>query len=294
MIALIHPNNFIPSDISEINFTEEIIKDQIETYIEFVPLSQNSLSDTIIEQLKPERGFLIHTEKCYQDENYSYQLCHMNANDKEKNNRIGKILNDEIADIRGNIILMKFEYSLDKYEIVKITLDDIINILQQTLLRTGIVITPNDDVDEFHFKLNPFEWMSETEIKNLTYFEIEIFEMVIYIYIQKKPENNKLNNIASALLHENNIPINGNVYLVLTNINGCFYPFHKETFMKLVALMSCKDFNRKLNEEETNYKNSFIVINNRFKEYKKNHSEKYIRFEITNPKTLNEIANETS
>jgi len=292
MIALIHPNLFSPPTTANINFLFETIREQIEAYIEILPLKENSLSDTIFECLKPETSYIIHTEKCYSDEDNTYQLCHVMS--KGEKNGIGISLNEEHAEINGNIILMKFGYLLDKYEIENITINEIVNVLQHTLIHSGLIIRANNNIDKFSFKLNPFEWMSENEIKNLAYFEIEILEMVLYIYIQKNPENDKLNEMASALLHENDIPIIGDIYLLLTDINGYFISFDKTFFDKLLVLMSGEHFDRNLTEKENKIKNSFIVVKNRYAEYIKTHSNKFIPFKSENKKTLNEISKENS
>jgi len=283
MIAIIYPNNYVLDETS-------IIKERIESFVKIISI-KNSLSDAIIDNLNPSSGYIVHTEKCYADENYTYQICHAMESNKEVN-EIGIALNEEHIEIKGNVILMKFESMLDGYEICNITIDDVIEILRYTIFHNGIVITPNDDIDEFRFKMNPFEWMTEREVKNLKYFEIEILEMIIYIYIQLEPENNKLNNITSALLHENEVPIFGNVYLVLTNLSGYFIPFKKEIFKKLLVLMSGDNFNKKLIGRENEYKNSFVVIQKRYKEYIKTHSSSYIPFIMKNTTSLNEIAKE--
>jgi len=209
-------------------------------------------------------------------------------------NGIGISLNEEHAEIKGNIVVLKFDYSLDKYKIGNITLNDIVDILQNILVHSGLIIRANGNIDKFRFKLSPFEWMLEKEIKNLSYFEVEILEMVLYIYIEKNPENNKFNDIASALLHENDVPITGDVYLLLTDINGYFLPFSKKFFRKLLVLMSGEHFNKNLTDEESKCKNSFIIIKNRYNEYIKTHLTEFTPFKSENKKTLNEISRENS
>lgn len=267
-IAIIKSNKITYSsvDMTHSRFTRERLEDDIEDFIEIVPISNlDNVMEKIIDVLKLTPDMTAHTTTCKEDNNYIYQMCHLIDETKsgQQNNICIRFANS-LFRVVGDVVLMKSKILFDgKTELCNITLDDIIDLYRDSLVKTCVKIMPDDSVDDVLYIFNPIDWMNPEKLNNIRYHEIGLSDKILMFFIELVPDNNIINKKASILYGKR---IYGNVVMAMRHKQEDirhteyeYYSIDKLTVNKLVSVMSVNNDMLTIQKPET--KTNQIVIN---------------------------------
>ncbi len=314
-VCIIKPNTIDYSSFDNYlgRFTFDKIENDIEDYIKLTNISnETSMIELIVNTLEITPEINVFTTNIYEDEQYVFQMIHLiqyenhklfeNINNiviEKKKNNIANILCNNLYKVFGNVIITKSKINSDNsISPENITLNDIINVFRKKKVNTGILIKPNNNLEEIEYVGNPLSWMDANKTTNFRYYEIEIMGKIFMFFIEIMPENNILNNFATHLYGGAN-PIFGNVFLVMRNkpedmriTENIYLDLFKNTIIKLEKIIKNVNFDK--SEEPVGYdhinkkySNFYNLINEKYKNIlKKDINEIIIDY---NNKSLNEI-----
>jgi hypothetical protein len=213
-IMIIRENKlfYSQSDRNFARLTHDNIENDIEDYIEIKSIEQSTLMDEITTILNTPDA-VAHTMRCYEDNEYIYELCYHSYIDNTKKSTINNIashLTKFTDKVVGNAIILKSKINYNKTcELVDISLNDIVDIYKKIFVHTGVIVMPNGTIDEYNYIFNPIDLIKPDQMNNIRFYELKIFNRVIQLFIEVNPSDNTLNEYASILYNKS--LINGKV-----------------------------------------------------------------------------------
>jgi hypothetical protein len=297
-IIIINPNNFCISDFipSKINYNE-ILTFLIEHTTIINVSSPNDMMGTIINTLNLSQDIHGNTTTIFESSNYIVQMCHLlddqlNTFNKPIN-EIANIYHKGITQpekkdiIKGHVVCMKTNIINDKFEVDSLNIEDLATILYRNCVKRGIVLNQNS-IDEFEYVAEPIEFMTLDEKLNTKFFEFNISEYIVKVFIEIKPSFDTLNESLSALFGKHNVY--GRGFVTLQTIDGKFIDLNIDIFEKILYILS--DRQNINNNEINNTDNFYRLIDKRYKLFKKNNPSKKYFFENSgqnNRPSLNQL-----
>lgn len=259
--VIIEPNQINYSDLEKnhTRFKKEILEEDIEDFINIYE-AKNSYEgmQSIIEKCGFNHEELLHTTIVYESHKYVYYMIH-NVNDKnDKTTNINKIaiyLSKNRFKIYGSVGIIKEEIKPNGDTVISsMNINEILDIYYSNLVFKGIKIDEKGVIDEFKYILNPIDWMKPEESLNYKFFEYEIFDKIIMIFIELRPKNDIFNEKASILLSKK---VNGTVYVALRTkiddikqIEHVYENLDKSIAEKLIYVLSVNQDDIKESEHE--------------------------------------------
>jgi len=268
-VAIIAPNKLTYSNVemTHSRFEKFRIEDDIEDFVEFVELdNMEEVLGQIINTLNLSPETVAHTTVCKEDSKYIYQMCHIidEAKNKQQNNIAIRLANSKYR-IVDSVVLLKDEIMADGTTMpCNITINDVIELYQECLIKSCIRINVDDTIDDVKYIFNPIDWMNKELVPNIRFHEIQFADKVMMFFIELNPIKNVLNNQASILYGRE---IYGDVVIAMRHkpedIRHTAYEYYNidsNIVRKLVAIFSVpKD---KLKTEEPKKISTKQVVNN--------------------------------
>jgi len=245
--------------------TQESLEEDIEDYVTSININETDNNYELIMKILDTIGatseMTIYTTNVYEEENYIYQMCHLNAfvesddtcdinkNIKAlKKNGIANILCDNTQNVYGKSIILKYKINSD-YSVILNDLDftDFLKVFTNKKINKGVYISVDGELKEIEYIGNPLSWMFPFEkTKNYRYYEKEIIGKIFMFFIEIKPSVDKVNKFASSMY---NTPIKGNVYITVRNkiddisiTEPVYYNISSDLINKLKKLMEDTNF----------------------------------------------------
>jgi hypothetical protein len=245
--------------------TQETLEEDIEDYVTSININETDnnyeLIMKILDTLDATSEMTIYTTNVYEEENYIYQMCHLNAfvesdetRDINKNikalkkNGIANILCDNTQNVYGKSIILKYKINSD-YSVTLNDLDftDFLKVFTNKKINKGVYISVDGELKEIEYIGNPLSWMFPFEkTKNYRYYEKEIIGKIFMFFIEIKLSVDKVNKFASSMY---NTPIKGNVYITVRNkidditiTEPVYYNISSNLIIKLKKLMEDTNF----------------------------------------------------
>jgi hypothetical protein len=286
-IIIINPNNFSVSDYisSKINYDDII--DFLKDHTTIVNVSTtNDMIGTIVNTLDLTQEIPGNTTTIFESTNYIIQMCHL-LDDTENifNKPINEIANvyhkgltqPEKKDIiKGSVVCMKSKINQnDLFEVDSLTINELATLLYRNCVKRGIVLNKNS-IDEFEYVSEPIEFMTLDEKLNTKFFEFNVSEYIIKVFIEIKPSFDSINEPLSALFGRHNVY--GRGFITQQNVDGRFVDLNIDTFKKLLYVLS--DRQKKDTDEKTKDTNNFYrLIDKKYNKFKKENPFKKYLFE---------------
>ena len=245
--------------------TQELLEEDIEDYVTSININETDNNYELIMKILDTIGatseMTIYTTNVYEEENYIYQMCHLNAfvesddiRDINKNikalkkNGIANILCDNTQNVYGKSIVLKYKINSD-YSVTLNDLDftDFLKVFINKKINKGVYISIDGELKEIEYIGNPLSWMFPFEkTRNYRYYEKEIIGKIFMFFIEIKPSVDKVNKFASSMY---NTPIKGNVYITVRNkidditiTEPVYYNISSDLIIKLKKLMEDTNF----------------------------------------------------
>ena len=282
-IILIKPNEF-KFDKNIDSLEDDYLYNKIKDFVEFHELSLDSMMEFIIDKINLTTEIMGSTSMCFENNEYVYQLCHLNRKDVDNNeqlddyNGLGSTLvmgNSE--EVCGNCVLICSKvgnnnlcttYSLDKSRLLYI--------LKKKLIHTGIEVETDGSINKFTYFDNPLENVDGDEIENKRYIELPFLNFNLILILEKLPKDDTINKKATKLF--GNSIVNGKVILVSKSSEDEFLDIDEELFEKMLKASEGDIKKRELSEEEKKdgeqnednlpiVMNRYCILENRLKNY---------------------------
>jgi len=276
---IIEPNQIHYSDMEKTHsrFSKTSLEEDIEDFIQI--FSDNNAYDgmqSIVEKCKFSSDDLIHTTVIQETCKYVYYMIHTVNDDNNSShniNRIAMYLARNKFKIYGSVGIIKEEVlSSGDTAICQMKLSEILQIYQDCLTFTGVKIDENGDVNEIKYILNPIDWLKPEQCSNYKFFEFEIFDKIMMVFIEMIPKNDIFNVKASTILSKK---VHGTVFVALRakiddikQIDHIYENLDKETISKLISILQVdqNDVNESANEKQKmKIMNFHIIIDKRYK-----------------------------
>jgi len=303
-IAIIKPNNYIITDVVIDQMEVSKIEENIIDYVELISVeSPTEMMEVVVDKIQLTSDIMGYTTKCAENENYVYQICHIvpdKADEKTSDiNGIASHLGEGQLKIYGTCVLIKTKIlSNNTCESVSLTINDISHLLQRKFIHTGVIVRPDDTVDEFTFSKDPIEQFV-ADAQNYRYLEIEYLNMIFMVYIELIPTHDEINKMASIFSYSHKI--HGNTLMAMKTTDGEYLDLDKELFNKVISCVSDISIPRSLTQSEdlngTVKDNKQIIMNfyttvvkrylNYCEKYTSNKYQNEIRQEVLNRPPLN-------
>jgi hypothetical protein len=230
-ICIIDTNtvNYTFLDNNHDRIKKDLLKKDIEDYITTVEIKDElDLIMKIIEVTKGTSEMMLYTTNIYEESEYIYQMCHLSTytecketeiiNKKIislKKNGISNILCDNMYDIYGKSIVLKYKINSDNtVSIVNLDFNDFLKLFTNKKINKGVYISANGDLNDFEYVGNPLSWIPVEKIENYRYYEKEIMGKIFMFFIEVKPSIDIVNKFASSLY---NSLIKGNIFISVRN-----------------------------------------------------------------------------
>jgi hypothetical protein len=306
-VAIIKSNKLTYSnvDMTHSRFQRDNLENDLDDYLELVKVNNlDELMGKIIDTLQLTPEILAHTTTCKEDTKFIYQICHLVDDDKaRKQNNICIRLTNNCFRVVGDAVLMKAEIMSDgTTKPCNITLDDVIDLYQECLIKTCVKVYADGKMDDVKYIFNPIDWVNPNFIDNFRFHEIQFADKIMMFFIELNPVNNILNTKASILYGK---PIFGDVIIAMRykpddirQTEHEYYNVNKHTMSKLVSVFSAKSEKLKINDEGTTKRvvnNFLITLENKYNLYKSLYNDEYsteLLDHIKQFKSLNEISQE--
>lgn len=302
-IILIKPNN-----LKTFNPYSSEFDNEISNYIEIKTVDDYSFIENLITHLKlsnnnekekekNEYDYTGDTDICYETEKYVYEICHVDKLENQIESRGDNVLSSQLTllhkTIDGPSIL--YGYKINKKgvaENININKDTIKEILINKFFHKGIYIHTSGNMCEFtyHNDLNVFNEQNQIEellprlqeignlIKTGLYYDYSIYKYNLVIIFSNEYKNSDINKILTVFLNnkikDKNIPAKGNFIILNKVAKNDYTNITINEFKKIVYCYKDKDLkseDTKIEKIDNLYviKNRFVILNNRFKKYKK-------------------------
>lgn len=291
--------NYSDFDKNITRFKKDNLEEDIEDYVQIFDADDSYEGmQCIIEKCKFDNKDLLHTTIIYESSNCVYYMIHNIDNVTNNINKIAMYLTKNRFNIYGSVGIIKEQIINNNTIISKIKFNDILEIYHNSLVFKGIKISEKNIIDEFTYILNPIDWMKPDDSQNFKFFEYEIFDKILMVFIELYPKNDIFNYNGSVLLQKKT---NGTVYVALRTkiddikqIENIYENLDKTLMDKLIAILSVNQDEIKENDSEKNnmkIMNFYTILEKRYNNYlnKKNILQKK-DYQTTNQKTLNSLA----
>lgn len=252
------------------------IDNLIYDYITFEQLNGENKNENLLEILSKHLDIsqVLMSYNCYYTNDYLYQTIFVEGNDKSQNiNYLGTQLANGIINLDTVILIKNKIIDNDKCELVSITDYDIKEIMLNKIVKKGVIISYEDDINEIEFMQSPLEKYSYDLCKErYRCYEIKIYNIILGIYYDIT-EKEKINKIGSIMLNK---LIYGTIMVSMSiedsQINSLYYlNLDKDYFMKIKKLLYIKNYNTDYNKyENSTFANIYRCINNEYSLYKEN------------------------
>lgn len=282
-IAIIKPNQvgFSIEKKDKQNETNEYLTDTVEDYIEIRKEDINQsekLMDIIVTTLKLDDDIGGNTMTVHEEPGFFYQMCFVSLYDEEpgnseisninknirklKQNKIANTLADNTHSVFGSVVLMKTKIEEDLTTCnVNITLNDVVNVLYNKFIHTGLIVNTRGEIQEKTY-INPIELFLNIEKEKIGYYEYEILNKVLMLFVIKNGES-ELNEIGSKITHLSGNPeyfkdVYGTVFITLRNkIEDIRFSEHtyinieKKDLEKMLSFYNTEILSESVNIEES-------------------------------------------
>lgn len=269
-IALIKKNTFyleLP-DITNIynkpkhDLTQlkDIIKTEIEKFVEFIEIDGNSLVENIINYLDYEQGDELDTETILENKTNVFQICYKMKENPDLGNSLSYILSRKA--IFGSSVLISNEYD-NPYKLSSITLDNIVDIFMDKIYSQCIFITENGNMTEYYFR--DIKEITNLLLKsqNVNKYEIEIAGFKLDIY--NTNNSTKTNVIGTRLIGDS--LIKGDILIVYTLGDLILSQLHIDE-LKKIELISLGNLEKRKSIVRSSECNRYVFIEQLYKTYK--------------------------
>ena len=314
-ICIIKPNEIRYSDNDNYmsRFAPDKIEEELEDYIDQTFINDSSeFGIKIINTLDHLNGAMTFTSNIYECNNYVYQMYHLTTYDgsnveintlikSKKYNGIANIFANYTFSIFGNALISKFKINHDStLSQEDLGVNELLDIFRKKKVYTGLLIRPNEEINEIEFVGDPLSWVDPRFRMNYRYYEFEICGKIIMLFIQIKPDNNTDNNFAIDLYGRSNI-IKGDVFIALRDkpndcriVHEIYSDININLIKKLRELIIDENFDNSIipffyNHTEMKYENFYTLVDKIYSSYLKKGIKKVIDKKIDNIQNLNEI-----
>lgn len=260
-IGIIKPNQvtfneWVLEDFKSTKFDEEIRK-----YIEVKTINyitREELLYAISSELEQFQGNKVgHTQKCYSSTKYlTYIMFSTSQEENRSCNTLGRYFTQDHEPLFGNSVILNTKKIDGKYTNVDITMKKIIKILRNKFIKTSILITPSctriEQCQELTYVNHP---MDGSNLVNARCVVSELFNKNLIIFMEKEPEDDRMNPIATII--GKNRRIHGRVVLTMTdrdayrNTNS----ISLELFKKMMYILCDHSISRILDIDENDNTN---------------------------------------
>ncbi len=317
-ICIIKTNNvsYSKHDNYLSRFSLENIEDSIEDYIKVSSLeNENDFSNLVSHTINPPESSKLFTTTFFENEKNVYQIVHLATFDGSENNELNKkimekkynglgtVLVNEIYKIYGNVIVIKSEIKNDDTtKLADLTIKEFFDIFRQKKVTKGVLIKPNNEINEIEYVGNPLSWLDTAEAHNFRYYEKEILGQIFMFFIQIKPKEKKINKYACELYGNTHL-IYGDLFIAvkekpedIRQENDSYIHIDKNIILKLKNLIINTEFSKdhepfKFNPTSRKYENFYTLLDKCDRHFSKQKEKKLIDFPDENSRSLNEITN---
>jgi hypothetical protein len=290
-VAIIKPNRFwdnVKGDRDKLqSSTVKDVENEIADIVELRQVTPDTMMECIIDTIKLTKELMGSTSMCYEDNNYVYQLCHLNMSDNGKEgadneddiNLLASHLCLDDVKIYGSVIILRSKIDHDNGNTCitdTLNITDISELLYKKFVHKGVKVYTNGSVDEFTFINNPLESMSDKEIDRHKWIELPFLNFNLIGFIKMDLETDHVNKKITRLVGSE--IVNGTVILVSKSTETEYIDLDRELFNKMIAVANGPMENRKLTEEENKngdeqnslpiVMNRHCILENRYKNYK--------------------------
>lgn len=289
-IAIINPNNVTFTNDEILSINNDILKNRIEQYIEFRTVTPDTMMIEIVDTIKLNTSQMGSTTLCKEDENYVYQLCHLdppenndtNNNINNNNNNINNVASHlamgNNTNIYGSCVMICSKIKdTGLCETHTISMDDIVNILYHKLTHKCVKINCDNSVEEIVFINDPIENMNinANVNQNFQWMELPLIKFNLIVFIQTNPLQDTINKKATKLVGTHKI--HGDILVAAKSSEDEYIDMDIQLFEKLLILSSGPLIKRVLTDDEKKdgeridglpiVQNKYHILNERLKKH---------------------------
>ncbi len=249
-IALIKENEINDNELNAKITPQNIIikknelKNKINEFVNTIEVETPiKMMEIIVELIKMTPEMMGLTTTCYEDENYIYQLIHLDENISEtkKINEIASLITYNKITIYGSAVLIKSMMNNKReWKTSSINIDDIKDLLDIRTHNKGILINSNSEYHEMEFVKDPIECCNIfVDLKNPNKkLKTNVMQICnFYIIAIYDPNETQLNELASVIY---NTQMCGNVFLFIKNDEKDYINCDLEMFNKIKLIREKK------------------------------------------------------
>jgi hypothetical protein len=270
-IALIKQNNIIFDYNDLINSTPDFFKSHIAKYIEIIQVTLDNVMEIIVNKIGMTTEIMGATSKCLDTNEYIYQLCHLNEDDikgdKQQNiNSIASYLVLGKGPMFGPIVLFKSDFIENRTCIPSniCNIDEVCSLLYERLVHTCVLLNSDETVTIKKFVESPSEFVTEYDINNYKFIEVNYLNFNLLIFIQMNPDNNTINKRATRLAGI--YKILGSAILVCKTSENDYINITRDFYDKLDmaswGTIKSRDINDYENDADKKIGDLDVIINN--------------------------------
>lgn len=263
-ICIINTNtlNYTSVDNNHNRIKIDLLEEDIEDYVSCFNINDEyDLIMKIVDVTNATSDMTIHTTNIYEENDYVYQMYHLTTyyNSKEfeninkkiislKKNGISNILCDNMYDVYGKSIVLKYRINSD-YSVTMLDLDfnDFLKLFTNKKINKGVYISVNGELKDTEYIGNPLSWiLSHEKRDNYRYYEKEIMGKIFMFFIEVNPTDDKINEFATSMFKS---IIKGNIFIAVRNkiediniTDPVYYNISNDLIYKLKYLMEDENF----------------------------------------------------
>jgi hypothetical protein len=278
-IAVIRPNNII---LGKDLLSVDAIKAAINEYIVITSITQDSMMELIVDTIKLDSNMMGSTSVCKQDAHKIYQLCHLNMedngqkNDADQFNSVASCLTAGAVEVYGASVFLVSNILDDGLcSCASVTLDEIADIIYHKLIHKAVKIGTDGVIEEFTFITDPLEGLTDDEISNYQWMEMELLKFNLILFIQVSPVVDVVNKKATLLVGDK--VVNGDVLVVSKSAEDEYLDLDNNLITNLLTICVGTLKSRSLTDDEekdgerinnlTIVQNSYCILNARLKSF---------------------------
>ena len=255
---LLEENDFNMHDINKSENIKYCIKKYIHTldYVNFIKAcSKDRMNDIVskLDELSTLETLEINTILLYSNEKYAYEAIYLKNEIENNNNQFATISNTELLCINGYVAIIKTKFLNGEYIEDNMTFDDLAEIIIKNFYHIGLMINPNNSINELEFNTDkPFRTIGNTFKQIGT---IELLNVSFVLYNEESDESNEL----VMKLFNNYSNIKGRCFISVLSPEPHlkFLDLTKNMFEKILYLIETKTV---LTDEDNRVHNPFYYF----------------------------------
>ena len=241
-VGVLKPKKYTFDNVSKMSEYQDTLSNDIKLH----KITPAYLMEFVVNSISLTPTMMGASTEIYQDENIVYQFCHLDAsnptlNKNEDNiNSIAGYLSIAKEDVYGTCIILKNIIQEDKTcKNGNIDLDELKLILRKKFFHTGICLKADQTFKTFEFNTHPVqEFYNNERANNFRYVEFKLLKWTLILFVEKEPQNDELNMIASKF--DEKFIIRGDI-LICAKINDKeYYDLDEETMKMIIEVCLCE------------------------------------------------------